>query len=146
MTKATTAVAMWAIGLLCFACGDDTTSGGGGTGGGGTGGGRPDPVQCGSDTCTGGDICMVTPQEPECENKQNPSDPCPPDKPNDTFCGGAGGECCCGEAPPSLYECDPASACGTQVTCDCLTDVCPPDWMCSTTAEPGQFVCEFLAP
>ncbi len=135
MTKATTAITMGAIALLFLACNDETSDGD-----------EPDPVVCGSDTCTGGDICMVTAQEPECEIKDNELDPCPSDKPNDTQCGGAGTPCCCGDAPAPLTACDPATACGAEVTCDCLTDACPSGWMCSATAEPGKFTCSFAAP
>jgi len=149
------------LGMACVAifmgCGDDEApnDGGGGDGGeliggaggsdtgqGGSGGeNRPTEVDCGSETCTGGDVCIVRPQAATCEPKTDAAVPCPADLPNETLCGGAGVPCCCGETPPAITACDPAGQCGSSVGCDCLGDVCEAPNLCYAL-EAGSFSCE----
>lgn len=122
-------------------------AGGQGTGGDDGGGGvevsnRPESVVCGTETCTGGDVCITRPLAPECEIKADSADPCPQDKPNVTMCGGAGVPCCCEDTPDPLTECSPASGCGDFVDCTCLGSECPSPMICSPTGTEGAFLCE----
>ena len=57
-----------------------------------------------------------------------------------TFCGGAGGTCCCDPAAASTYSCSGGSGCGTTIDCSCLS--CPSGKQCMEMSTKGMFRCE----
>ena len=109
----------------------------------GVGGGAGGGIACGKQlTCTGADVCIEVAYElANCAPPSDPNTSCPSGK-IQSFCGGAGGTCCCDPAPPSTYSCNGGSACGGKVTCKCLT--CPPSKMCTAIGsdDSGMFRCE----
>lgn len=131
------------------ACGDDTdtSAGGGGADGGGgspeTGGGGStgETIECGDElTCDGGTVCIIEPNEPDCQNLKNPDDPCPKGT-TMTNCGGAGIPCCCGPTPDPDYRCASSEACDGELTCECVAPCTDGDW-CSELASPRTLQCE----
>lgn len=105
----------------------------------GSGGGTP----CGANlNCQSSEACVEEVYEPtNCNMLSDPNGTCPTEK-IQTFCGGAGGICCCDPAPPATHGCVDTAGCATPPTCACIQ--CPNSKMCTAVGSPssGVFRCE----
>lgn len=100
----------------------------------------PDPIACGTLSCTGGDVCLEEVYEAACTSREDTDAACP-EGTTENLCGGVGYACCCEPAPPATYACVAATGCDP-ASCDCLT--CPEGKGCTAMVSEtsGQFRCE----
>ena len=121
--------------------GGTSAGGAGGASGSGGGGGT---TACGASlVCDASSVCIVDEKSAKCTALVDDAGTCPAGQ-TKSQCGGIGYPCCCGEAPPPVYECYTPTACGDVPTCDCVNDACEVAGLCTDlTADAARtFRCE----
>lgn len=114
-------------------------TGGNGAGGNGTGGGG---VECGPTLlCGPHQVCIVDEMDTPCSPAPEDGGACAPGT-TMSLCGGIGYPCCCGQAPPSDFRCEPLPDCDGGPSCECAGDVCGKSKMCQMIGgKPSELHC-----
>jgi hypothetical protein len=101
------------------------------SGGSSSGAGGSDPSGCGNQTCTANQVCIrpcCGGTAPRCTPRPQDGGACPPGTDPVNFCPGSSGAGCQDSpcTPRAPFCTDVPAACGSNLTCPCLGNVCAP--------------------